>query len=120
MTTCEQYIPPNHNKRLAASRLRAIADWLDSHDVCDHELYSASTDGWDSLHVHVKPDCFSRLAGEFTVSNGRACVRLDGIELVCLLATARGGGFAAPGRDAASQTVANVAGVVSGTGRVAG
>jgi hypothetical protein len=57
----DEWKPSNYGKRLAASRLRIIADWLDSHEVFDHEILNASTDGWDDLYVHVKPEAFGRL-----------------------------------------------------------
>jgi hypothetical protein len=81
-------LPPNHGKQLAAERLRTLADWLDQHGVCDHELVNVSTDGWDDLNVHVKPESFARLmAGTpFTVNaNGHAVERVDGINLICVL-----------------------------------
>jgi hypothetical protein len=84
----DEWKPSNHGKRLAASRLRIIADWLDSHEVFDHEILNASTDGWDDLHVHVKPETFARLmAGrEFRVDkDGHTREPFDGILLVAIL-----------------------------------
>lgn len=80
------FVPSNHNKHLASSRLRVIADWLDSHEVPDHELLSAHTDGVDGQCVHVKPREFLRLIGrQFEVkANGHARELVDGVTLICI------------------------------------
>ena len=82
------YVPSNRGKTLAADRLRAIADWLEKHEVKDEELVAASTDGWDEMYVNVKPECIVRLmSGKSCVvdSSGYAREHIDGMTVVCVL-----------------------------------
>lgn len=74
--------------KLAASRLRKLADWLDEHGLCDEELVSVYTSGWaDDLNVHVEPEVALRLLANETIvipPDGHLRVMKDGVRLIAL------------------------------------
>ena len=88
--TSKQHVPSNQYTRLAAGRLRKLADWLDEHNVLDSELVMASTDGWNYLCVHLKSDaaCLAGMDLRFD-QNGHARFEMDGVSVVASLPTKR-------------------------------